>query len=263
MPVHRDVCKLIALTKQSGLRRAGHFSLFALRERIMGQADRRREGALGISINKGTSLDQLEIASGNKQFAFSYVPSPRRVVEALLRSLPEDLSQFSFVDIGSGEGRMLVVALDFPFREIIGVEFAKELHATAVRNLANAVKSTRDRERCRSLLLDATEFDIPSNECIVYFNNPFEETVFSKVLARIEFAHSEYGKTIYVLYSQPRRGLDDNRTENVELLRATEWLVERHYRLPTMQDRLLLGSYELHIFESVREPVLPGSTNSK
>jgi hypothetical protein len=250
MALHHDVGKLMSVIRESGLRRAGQFSLFALRERIMGQMDRRSEGALGMSIQKWTPMDSLQVESSNKQFAFCYVPSPRLVVNALIRSLPEELTEFSFVDIGSGEGRMLIVALEFPFREIIGVEFAKELHATAVRNIASASTDIRDANRCRSILIDATEYEIPGNECIVYFNNPFSESVFAKVVDKLKSVYERCGKTVYILYSQPCRGLDDNRTENVELLRATDWLAEQPVELPTWQDRLLLGSYELHVFRT-------------
>lgn len=168
----------------------------------------------------------------------------------MLVSLSDDLSRFSFVDIGSGEGRMLLVALAFPFREIIGVEFAKELHEVAVENIREAAKPNQESARCQSLHLDATEFVIPRNECVIYFNNPFGEAIFSKVLENIRSAYADCGKKIYVLYSQPRAGLDLNRTENIDLLRRAGWLRERELRLPTLWDRLLLGSYELYIFES-------------
>jgi tRNA G46 methylase TrmB len=32
-------------------------------------------------------------------------------------------SQYTFIDVGSGKGRVLFVAAEYPFRKVIGVEF--------------------------------------------------------------------------------------------------------------------------------------------
>src|SRR5689334_23652607 len=39
-----------------------------------------------------------------------------------------DLTLFTFVDIGSGKGRVLLMAAEYPFPHIIGVELLPELH---------------------------------------------------------------------------------------------------------------------------------------
>ena len=42
---------------------------------------------------------------------------------------------FTFVDLGSGKGRTLLMASDYPFRRIIGVELLPSLHQIAQENL--------------------------------------------------------------------------------------------------------------------------------
>jgi hypothetical protein len=41
--------------------------------------------------------------------------------------LPKDLSDFTFVDIGSGKGSILFYACRYDFRRVLGVEFAENL----------------------------------------------------------------------------------------------------------------------------------------
>ena len=53
----------------------------------------------------------------------------------MLRALDIDYSDFVFVDYGSGKGRTLLVAAEFPFKKIVGVEIAQELHAIAGKNV--------------------------------------------------------------------------------------------------------------------------------
>src|SRR6266496_57342 len=43
---------------------------------------------------------------------------------------------FTFLDLGSGKGRTLLMASDYPFRRVVGVELLPALHGIAVRNLA-------------------------------------------------------------------------------------------------------------------------------
>ncbi len=49
----------------------------------------------------------------------------------MMRSLPRDLADYTFVDIGAGKSRTLLLASRYSFAKIVGVEFAKELVACA------------------------------------------------------------------------------------------------------------------------------------
>ncbi len=68
---------------------------------------------------------------------FAVAPSVfHSVMQALRDRLGLDYRRFSFVDVGSGKGRALLLALDYPFREIIGVELSPELDRVARANIA-------------------------------------------------------------------------------------------------------------------------------
>jgi hypothetical protein len=83
---------------------------------------------------------------GDQKLGFDYLPVRPLVGRHLLRALPiEDCSLYTFVDMGSGKGRMLLLAAEYPFRQIQGVEFAVELHDQAT---ANIHRYTSARRRC-------------------------------------------------------------------------------------------------------------------
>jgi hypothetical protein len=52
-----------------------------------------------------------------------------------MAALPWRPEDFTVIDFGSGKGRALIVASECPFRRIIGVEFALELHRDAQQNI--------------------------------------------------------------------------------------------------------------------------------
>jgi SAM-dependent methyltransferase len=119
----------------------------------------------------------------------SHIYAPVRVANAhaALRDLPiGDYSEYTFVDVGSGKGRMLFVAAEYPFRRVIGVEFATDLHELAQANIA---RYRHAGQRCReiaSVHADAAEFEFPEGNLVVYLFNPFGPEVMRRMLENLE-----------------------------------------------------------------------------
>ena len=256
----RDLKKIGRLVRDAGIVHVYKAGMLALRSRLMRRSEGQWERTLGISFADNVALEDLDIESKNKPLGFSYVPSLGRPFRAMLDSIPDALSQFSFVDFGSGEGRVLLMAAEYPFREIIGVEFAQELHDAAVHNIHQATSGQEPSDvRIQSFHMDAVQFELPRQDCVLHFNNPFGEQIFAKVLANIERLHRESGKKVYILYQQVRNDLEsaEFRSANISILRAASFLRERPIRFATMWDRFLLGSHELYLFESRAEEPRP------
>ncbi len=82
-----------------------------------------------------------------------YFASEPWLFEQIMQAMPIDLSKFTFIDLGAGKGRALLMASDYLFQKIIGVEFMPELHharrkispsiQTTAGNAGNAGKSNR------------------------------------------------------------------------------------------------------------------------
>ena len=54
-----------------------------------------------------------------------------------------DFRDFIFIDLGSGKGRALLMASDYPFRRIVGVELLPQLHRAAQDNLTKYRSETQ------------------------------------------------------------------------------------------------------------------------
>lgn len=54
----------------------------------------------------------------------------------LLRRLPIDPARFTFIDLGCGKGRTLILAARSQFRRAVGVEISPDVLAVAQRNVA-------------------------------------------------------------------------------------------------------------------------------
>lgn len=142
-------------------------------------------------------LDQLSIDSRNDIFGVRYDPTPPNVCLEALRLLPIRYEDFVFVDLGAGKGRVLLIASTFPFKRVVGVEFAKELVDTARRNL-HLCKC----DRAEVLCMDAAEYDFPSENLVVYLFNPFSHPLMERIFSRL-FERMKSRQAIYVVYFNP------------------------------------------------------------
>ncbi|HEY5030298.1 MAG TPA: class I SAM-dependent methyltransferase, partial [Candidatus Angelobacter sp.] len=120
--------------------------------------------------------------------------------EQIMQALPIDFSQFTFVDLGSGKGRVLLMASDYSFQRIVGVEFMTSLHRAAQQNIASY---SSDRRRCpqiEAVCLDARDFQFPLEPIVMYLFNPFSEATFSQVLENLRRSIEQAPRPCYIAY---------------------------------------------------------------
>jgi hypothetical protein len=135
--------------------------------------------------------------------------------EQIMQTITIDVSQFTFVDLGSGKGRALLMASDYAFQRIVGVEFMPDLQRAAQKNIASYSSGLQQCRRIEAICMDARDFQFPNGPLVVYLFNPFSESTFAKVLENLRPSDEQGPREIYVAYRY---------TEHEKLLAAAEWL---------------------------------------
>jgi SAM-dependent methyltransferase len=153
-------------------------------------------------IREIRSLDVLALPAA--RYAVRYGPSGVQGVRSALDKLPIDYTRFTFIDYGSGKGRVLFLAAGFPFEEVIGIEFSRELHETALRNLARLTPEITRCGKVSSIHADAALFEPPKSNLVCYFYNPFGPPVMAAVATRLIAHHDQFGYRIIVIYVDPQ-----------------------------------------------------------
>ena len=110
---------------------------------------------------------------------------------------------FTFVDLGSGKGRTLLMASDYPFRRIVGVELLPSLHQIAQQNLRQYRSDSQKCFALESICADATGFPFPDDPLVIFLFNPFPESGMRKVLGNLEQSLQNHSRPVYVLYHNP------------------------------------------------------------
>jgi hypothetical protein len=133
----------------------------------------------------------------------------REMLSSLIRADPMvtnakiDFREFTFIDIGSGKGRALLMAADYPFRRILGVELLPELHRVAKENIS---KYKGDSQLCFAidcLLGDACEFAFPPEPIVLYLFNPLPESGLAIMIRNLQSSLREHPRPVFVLYHNP------------------------------------------------------------
>jgi SAM-dependent methyltransferase len=126
-----------------------------------------------------------------------------KMLSCLTATAKFDFREFTFIDIGSGKGRALLMAADYPFRRIFGIELLPELHRVARENIG---KYKSDSQKCFAidcLLADASEFTFPQEPTVLYLFNPLPESGLARMMGNLERSLREQPRAVFVLYHNP------------------------------------------------------------
>lgn len=114
-----------------------------------------------------------------------------------------DLRTYTFIDLGSGKGRALLLASMYPFWHIAGVEVQPELDAVARDNIERFFDEEQQCHTIESICRDAREYDFPLTNIVLYLFNPFPDYVLREVLEKLIESARMAPRSIYVLYNAP------------------------------------------------------------
>lgn len=203
------------------------------------------------------------ITGENKSFGFRYVASPVCQVKCIAHSVAQDLIQkgkslnnCTFIDYGSGKGQALMAAAKFPFREVIGIEFARQLHDQAEENLRKFRHHNKNIPAIRSIEADATEFELPNNICLVYLFNPFAESVLRQVLQRVNERLERSKEPVYIMYSQARIEDPEHSTSNIDIIARLKNISPVSIKYQSLFARFLLGSFKITLSKLQQEKTM-------
>lgn len=155
--------------------------------------------------------EELRDGRGRKSiYNTAYYATPPSLFLHALARLKIDFAEFTFIDLGAGKGRAILLASNFPFRQVIGIEFARDLAMVATQNISDYHPSARVCGNVRCMLGDATDFVFPPGPLVIFMWNPFVGLVFERVLSNLEDSLRREPREVYLLYLKPdcRQRLD-------------------------------------------------------
>ena len=160
-----------------------------------------------------TDLDPDAVGDAGAH-ATHYEAVPVADFRELFKLVPKDaITRSTFVDVGAGMGRALILAAEHPFKQIVGIEVSPALYEVAKENLAMARKHKLACHDVRLVRDDARIAHYPPGDLVVFLFNPFDAQALRTTLASI--ADRRDPGTTWLLYHTP--------VERVVLDAMPEW----------------------------------------
>jgi SAM-dependent methyltransferase len=147
-----------------------------------------------------TGLIPIETLVDDWHGLHDYFPSSRSAFRRLMEHIDIRPGEDVFVDVGSGKGRALLLAAQYPFRRIVGIEISDALNAAARRNVAR----WSGQRACSDIEIragDAARCPIPDDGTIFYFYNPFHGLTLQAVFDAIARSQASFPRRIWVVFN--------------------------------------------------------------
>jgi hypothetical protein len=150
---------------------------------------------------ESVGVSQADAARGNS----IYRPLTEKVFRAAIASLDIHIPDFTFVDIGSGKGKVLFMASELPFKRIVGVEYARGLHDVAVRNVVTFRSATQKCRHIDTIHADALKYRLPQGPLVLFTFNALPTTAMRQFLEMIDVeAGTQPNRAIVLVYTNLR-----------------------------------------------------------
>lgn len=176
----------------------------------------------GFDLKYGTStsiikeqLDLGELITPERALNFHrYIPTLASTMRYILKRINIDYRSSTFIDIGSGLGRNLLIASEFPFRSIVGIEVAETLHNIALSNVRIYQSKLKQYRQIELYCMDILQFKFPKDtNLILYFWYPFSEQVFKRFLDKFLESFDLVARTIIFIFLDRHYDLIESITE--------------------------------------------------
>jgi hypothetical protein len=161
------------------------------------------DAVYGTETTSWVDVDEIGVSGPNVTHAVGYIPTRAWEFRELMSKLNVPPNG-TFVDFGSGKGRALLLASNYGFRRVIGVEFSAQLCEIARSNVAAYRRRKRDGAPIVLLEEDATEYKFYDDETVIYLYNPFDSVVLSAVLEGLVASIRRQPRQVWIVYNNPR-----------------------------------------------------------
>ena len=175
---------------------------------------RRAERAEGFDARFSTDTAAVvypwnlpSVGCGHSPENHPYEATPAWLIREILASIPLKPNMFAFVDMGSGKGRALLVASEFSFAKIVGIELSQELHQIAEENIRRYRSPSQQSTAFFLHCMNAVAYTFGPEPLVLFLFNPFGRDSVQRILASLEMSLNARPREAYVVYINARFGV--------------------------------------------------------
>jgi SAM-dependent methyltransferase len=192
----------------------------------------------GVDTSGLLYADKLPSGHAHDCYSEGYYATAPSVFHQLVARWRETLAaiglgieDYTFIDLGCGKGRAIMLASQYPFRAVSGVELNAGLVRIARRNVRKWMRGgNRLGRACRSVSVehgDVLDLVLPEGPVVLFLFNAFAAEIVGGLMEKLAAAAQRRAGAagagpIDLLYVHPDHDALVGRTQGIELLRHCE-----------------------------------------
>lgn len=174
---------------------------FYLFESVRSYIEERKEA---FDARFGTDTAAPVLGRDRTPGAYFYVATTASVIYEILSSLALPPDTFAFVDMGSGKGRALLVASEFAFAKLVGIELSPHLHRIAQENIKRYSPASQQCTAFELHCMDVVDYEYGPEPPVLFLFDPFGRETLQSVIANLEASLTAQPREAFVVYIYPR-----------------------------------------------------------
>jgi hypothetical protein len=163
-------------------------------------AEQRYDRRLGIDTHGSVEPSELVLGDDAGKDSRAYHGTPPGLATFLISQVAPRAKGFTFIDIGSGKGRVLLIASRFPFGRIVGFEHSEQLNEIAARNARQFAKHYPDMLPVELVNGDAARLSLPDGPLVVFLFNPFGPEAMRDFVSSVKDSYLQNPRKIICIY---------------------------------------------------------------
>ncbi|MCK9412218.1 MAG: class I SAM-dependent methyltransferase [Prolixibacteraceae bacterium] len=160
----------------------------------------------GVETSSMVEIDDLGVKSNKWIYSSIYQATSIEIFNNIFQaidSLSLCFSNFTFIDVGAGKGRGLMLASKYQFKNIIGIEFSPILAEIGRDNINKYMINNDLTLHIEVVLIDATEYILPKEQLFIFLFNPFKKPVMKKFVSNLVHSYNESPRRMIIAYQNP------------------------------------------------------------
>ena len=157
-----------------------------------------------VKTHKDLNINNLKFNSINKKEAFNYETVAIFSIKKILNNIDININDI-FIDFGCGKGRVLLIASQYKFKKIIGIEFSPELVDIARSNVSICKDyNSFNIDIIKIIESDVLDYKYNNNETVFYLYNPFSNIILDQLCGQIMESIRHKPRRVYMIYVNPK-----------------------------------------------------------
>lgn len=188
-----------------GAKRKGYFE--QAREMVYDFYYNRKFSKYPFQFHTATAYDEQtlkgsETLNSKNKDNFRNQPTPYYEIFKAFQFVHKEQQSVNFLDLGCGNGRVLVAGMSLGFNKVTGIDIDPEAIASAIKNCSLA-KDIFPKTQFEVLYHDAATYVIPTDINVIFLCNPFGQDTLKIVVENISKSYKADPREMYLLYFNP------------------------------------------------------------